>query len=135
MPKLSDQVMVSAPGRGGKGERGRRKGGGGRGKWERGGGSGEGERGRGKGGGGKGERERGRGKEEGERGRGGRGGEIETGHNGQERKREDIPVSVIPVTVETQHSHVIAKELWKCVQLLTESQWLQLSCACVSYTQ
>ena len=77
MPKLSDQVMVSAPGGGGKGEgeRGRRKGevGKGRGKW--GGGKGEGERGRGKGGGGKGEGE-------------GRGGKGERG-KGEGRSRQD----------------------------------------------
>ena len=79
---------------------------------------------RGGGGGGKGEG--GRGKGEGGRGKGegGRGGEGGKGVGGRRRgkgegrdrtqwtaEEEDIPVSVIPVTVETQHSHVIAKEL------------------------
>ena len=52
--------------------------------------TGRGKGGRGKGGGERGEGERGRGK-----------GERKYGaHNEQERKREDVPVSVIPVTVE-----------------------------------
>ena len=46
------------------------------------------------------------GRKRGKGGEGEGGGEIKAGHNGQERKREDIPVSVIPVTVEMQHSHI-----------------------------
>ena len=118
--------MVSAPvSRGGGGEKGKGKGGRGRGKGE--GERGKGERGKGKRGRGKEEGEGGGGKREGGRGRG------ETGYNGQERKREDIPVSVIPVTVETQHSHVIAKEV--CPASHRVAVAAAILCVCVIYTK
>ena len=70
-----------------------------------------------------------------EKGGGGRG-RGETGHNGQERKREDIPVSVIPVTVETQHS--LSYHSQGTVEVCPASHRVAVAaailCMCVIYT-